>query len=444
MKPEQSLELALEMAKKHGAESCDVWVGETTSEGLELFEQKTKNLELSTSRGLGVRLFVNGCPGYAFTEKFSTEAIEQTVRDAVAHTSLTGTLKVELPDQLVIPQIDLKHYTPALDSVDIATMRQLGLEMEAIAKAAHSTIENIPFIGLGKNRSRSWMGNHKGIRAVQMHNDVYAGIGVVAHQNGVRKMGVYSNQILNMDDFSSSQYAHRAVTRAVELLDPKPIASGKYPIVLSHRVSPSFFSMYSSAFFAEVAQKKQSRLVDKIGEQIASSMLSIYCEPHIIGAPGSRLFDGEGVLTKSTTVVEQGVFTGFLYNLESATKEGKASSGHAARGYSGQVGTSFSNYIVPCGSSSLSQLLSTYPKCLYIVALEGGSGCSSVSGEVSIGVQGFLVEYGKVVHPVDSLTISGNYYELLKKIEGLGNEYSDRVSSVKVPDVLLGSMDVAC
>lgn len=80
---------------------------------------------------------------------------------------------------------------------------------------------------------------------------------------------------------------------------------------------------------------------------------------------------------------------------------------------------------------------------LYITKLEGGSGCSSISGDISIGVQGFYYENGERVHPVDKITLSGNYFDMIQMILDLSNEYSDSYSSVKMPDILVESMAIA-
>jgi PmbA protein len=229
----------------------------------------------------------------------------------------------------------------------------------------------------------------------------------------------------------------------VELLGAEPLTGGEYPVVFSNLVSPAIFSMFSSPFHAEVVQKGQSRLEGKIGHQIAVTELNLVCDPHIVGAPGSRLFDGEGILCKRTEVVSHGVLKMYLYNLESAKKEGRPPTGHASRGYSGKVGTGFSNFLVGLGKKNLDDLLSAYPKAFFVTKLEGGAGCSPVSGEISIGAQGFLYEQGKRIRPVDRVTINSNFFDLLMNIRGLSDQYSDRFSSFKVPDVLIEKMHVA-
>src|SRR5690606_34182208 len=138
--------------------------------------------------------------------------------------------------------------------------------------------------------------------------------------------------------------------------------------------------------------------------------------PLVPGWPGSHLFDGEGVPARRIDVIKDGVLKTFLYNLESAAKAGVAPTGTGSRSYAGKAGTGFANYVVPLGTDSLESLLARYPKCLLIVKLEGGSGCSAISGEISIGAQGFLYENGRRVRAVDRITLSTNFFDLLKNI----------------------------
>jgi len=229
----------------------------------------------------------------------------------------------------------------------------------------------------------------------------------------------------------------------VELLDASTLPSGGYPVVFSNRVSPQIFSMFGSPFFAEAVQKGQSRLEGKLGKTIAASGFNLSSDPHIVGAPGSHLFDGEGVATRTVEVVRDGVLLTYLHNLESAKKDGVRPTGTGARGYSGKAGTGFSNYRITRGEMTLEEMLDFYPRCFYVVKLDGGSGCSAVSGEISIGAQGFLVENGKRVRPIDGVTLSTNFFELLPLIRGFSNAYSDSFSSVKVPDILVEEIRVS-
>lgn len=442
LNPSDALDFICAEAARLGADCYDAVAGESESMGLELFEGKVKSTEISNSRGIGIRLFKASRPGFAFTEKMSREAISQTVKDALSHTLLTDEVEMELPHPATLPDIDLKSFNPELEEVGLDRMKALGLELEALARELDPRIDNIPYLGASRSSGMSMVRNSNGVAYSSRSNVMSAGLGVVAKEGEGKKMGVYSNASRSFS-FDPRFMAAKAVERAVELLGAESVKSARYPIVFSNRVSASIMSMFGSPFFAEAVQKGQSRLSGKIGQAIAVPEINITSNPHIPGAPGSHLFDGEGVVSQVLEVVKGGVLKTFLYNLESAKKAGLQPTGTGSRGYSGKAGTGFANFIVDRGDKDLSELLSAYPECLLITKLEGGSGCSAISGEISIGAQGFLYEQGKRIKPVDKVTLSSNYFELLMAIRGLSREYSDSFSSVKVPDLLVESMFVA-
>ncbi len=442
LQPEQALEFLCQETKRIGADAFDALAGESESLGLELFEGKVKSTEISHSRGLGVRLFRGKRPGFAFTERFTPEAITQTVRDAWSHTQLTDEVEIELPAPAELPKIDLRSQDPSLANVSMEDMKQFCLDLEAKTKALDERIDNIPYLGAGRSSGRSWIRNHLGVNYSSHGASISAGVGVTAKQGEQKKMGSFSRGGRRFA-FDAAEIARRAVERAVELLGAEPLESGSYPIVFSHRVAPQIFSMFGSPFFADAVHKGQSRFAGKLGQRIAPAFFNLSSEPHLPEWPGSHLFDSEGVVTRPLPVVRDGVLQTYLHNLESARKDGVAPTGNGSRGYSGKAGTGFANYVIPCGEKTLPDLLSAYPRCFYVIKLEGGSGCSAVSGEISIGAQGFLVENGHIVRPVDRVTLSGNFFELLQSVEAFSNSWSDSFSSVKVPDTLVGAMSVA-
>ncbi len=445
MRIEEALDLLCDEAKRNGADKFDAVAGESDSLGVEIFESKVKNTEISSSRGIGIRLFKNNRPGFAFTEKLSPEAIGQTVRDALNHAALTDELELDLPEPGKPADIDLKSYEPELENVSFDMMKELGLSLESAAKGADARIENVPYLGVSRGSRRAIVRNSNGVGYNTRGNSISAYVGVVAVEGDSRKMGVYSNggRSLKLDVFEPEFMARRAAERAVELLGAQPAESGEYPVIFSNQVSGRIISMFGSPYFAENVQKGQSRLDGKLGEKIAVPEFTLLCEPHLPGAPGSRLFDGEGVLTQPMEVVREGVLKNYLYNLEAARRAGTAATGNGSRGYSGKAGTGFSNLIVPAGDRSLDDLLAAHPRCILVTKLEGGSGCSATSGEISIGMQGFLYENGKRIQPLENMTINSNYFDMLGLIRGFSKDYSDAFSSVRVPDFLVESMHVA-
>ena len=166
-------------------------------------------------------------------------------------------------------------------------------------------------------------------------------------------------------------------------------------------------------------------------------------DPHRVGGLGSRYVDAEGTLTAPLALIDKGRFNSFAYHIESARKENRESTGHASRGISGGVHTSTHTLTLDTGANTLEQLTAIPERCLLVTELEGASGCNPLSGDISIGVQGFLVENGVRKHPVDSVTIAGNFYDLLKAIQARGDRYQPHLSQLYVPALLVNGLTVA-
>lgn len=442
--PEQALERALATARAHGAQQADALYGEDESLSLDVFEGQVKNLERSDSAGLGLRVLVDGRPGYSFTERLSVEAIDRAARDAVALSQFTEPLPIDLPETSIVSDDDLGLWSESVKGFTPEAMLELCLEAESAARAADSRIVNIPHLGCSRGVSRVVIANTKGLLRSRQGGSVSMGIGVVAKQGEISKMGWDGITRRETGRFVPAELAAVACGRATSLLGASPIAPGPLPVLFDKHVAGGFLSLFLGSFLGDAVQKGQSRLAGRIGERIATRGFHLRTEPHLKGMSGSRFTDGEGVPTQPRALVEDGVLKGFLHNLETASRDGIAPTGDASRGYSGRVGAGFGNAVVSLtGGKSRKDLLDAHPRMLHVVKLDGSSGCNVVSGEISIGAQGFLVEHGVAVQPVDRITLSGNFLDLLQDIEAWGDSWKDGVQSIFVPDLLIRNLSLA-
>ena len=428
---------------KSEAEQFDIIASTSHSEGLSVFQGQVQNTEISDSVGLGIRVIKDGRPGYAHTERLTKEAIAQTIKDAVCHTQWTEKVDIELPAPVKIPD-DNPNYNPALESLTLADVKDFCIELEKETFARSAEIKNIPYLGADLNRDFSIVANHKGLFYTDKGNSVSVGAGAVAVRDGVSKLGNFVKSSRDWSEISMAEIADKAAAYATELFGAKKIEGGKIPVVFSERISGRIMSMYASPFVAESMQKGTSRLAGKLGAQIASDKLSLVSDPLGANFSHKMYFDSEGSLTRRVDVVKDGVFNEALYNLETAAKDGCASTGNGARDFGSKMSTAFWNMLVPAGNATTAGLLKIFPKCLLVARLEGGSGCSSVSGELSIGAHGFWCENGVIQHPVDGVTLSGNFFDIIQNIVGIGNEYYNPFSSVKVPALAVSELAVSC
>lgn len=439
---EESLAFLHDEAKAKGIDQFDIVGRKSSSLSVSAFGGKVQQTEISESVGIGIRVIIDGAPGYASTERLTPQCLSQTLKDAISHCPLSQKTQIDLP----VPQAlrDMPSFwNPALEMLEMDQMVRFALDLEKATFDTSSEIENVPHLGFGVSMDHGWLLNSKGVSHYSRENSFGVGIGAVALRNGIRKMGVYQRSGRDLGIAKVEKMSKIVVDRSLELLDAKSIPGGSMPIVFSNRVSGSMIGMFLSAFHAESVQKGQSRLVGKIGEVISANCFTLESDPTRLDLPGATEIDGEGVPTRRIPLIQDGRLQGFLHNLETAGRAGEPSTGNGSRSYSGKVGTSFHNCVVLPGTQSEEDLLKLFPKCLHVVKLEGSSGCSAISGEISIGVQGFLYENGVRVQAVDGVTISTNFYDLLMQVVAVSYDYNDSFSSIKIPAFAVDQVSVS-
>jgi PmbA protein len=182
-------------------------------------------------------------------------------------------------------------------------------------------------------------------------------------------------------------------------------------------------------------------LQDREGQPIASALVNVIDDPFLIRGPGSRPFDGEGLLSRRNVLVEGGVLKSFLLDTYSAKKLGKQSTANASRGSSGGVGASTSNLLLQPGQQTVDALLKSTDRALYVTDMMG-FGFNAVTGDFSRGASGFWIERGQRVFPVSEVTISLNLDEMLKRIDAIASDLDVR-TSICTPTFRIASMTVA-
>jgi PmbA protein len=445
MEPQAAIDYTLALAREHRLRDLDIVLGREESLSIRVLNGRVEKVDQSTGLGLGVRVVDEGRTGLAFTERLEPPAIEKAVLAARENATLQDPTEVVLNTKIPpVPDPEgLELYRPELDELSFDDLAAFGLEMEAAAKGADKRVTAVPYLGVSRSRSRSRVVSTHGMDYAQQQNSVGAYCGALLEQNGGRKTGSHHWSARAWAPEQARLVGEEAVAKGAALLKAKKIAGGALPVVLDEYCAPGLLAMYFGAFSAEAAQKGQSRLKGRLGEEIAGSDVTLTDDPHRKGAPGSRYLDAEGTPTGPMPLIERGRFTNFLYHVESARKEGRNSTGHAGRGYGGGISTRTHNVILPTGDHGLEELAAIPERCLLVTELEGAAGCNPLSGDISIGVQGFLVEGGRRVQPVDSVTVAGNFFDLLKGIAARGERYQPNLSRLFIPALLVEGLVVS-
>jgi PmbA protein len=212
------------------------------------------------------------------------------------------------------------------------------------------------------------------------------------------------------------------------------------PVVFDPDTAASLVRSIAGAASGPGLYRRASFLLDRLGKRIAAPAVTIVDDGLIPRALGSRPFDGEGLATRSTVVVGEGVLESYLLDSYSARKLGLRSTHHASRDGAG-VGVSTTNLMLKPGTTPPEDLIRSVKNGLYVTELIG-FGVNGVTGDYSRGAVGLWIENGELTYPVEEVTVAGNLLEMFGAIEGIGNDLVLRDRTVS-PTLLIGRMVVA-
>jgi len=237
-----------------------------------------------------------------------------------------------------------------------------------------------------------------------------------------------------------------ASRRALRRLGARRVATQRVPIVFAPEVARSLIGSIFEAASGDAIWRSASYLAGRLGEQIATPSLTIVDDntmllPTGAGGFGTSPFDGEGLPSQRTLVVEGGVLRNYLLNTYSARKLGLKSTHNASRGLAGTPGIGCGNLYLEPGQLTPDQIIADVPAGLYVTSLMG-FGVNVVTGDYSRGATGLWIENGQLTYAVEEVTIAGNLAEMFMNVTAIGNDLEFR-GSVASPTLRIDGMTIA-
>ena len=215
----------------------------------------------------------------------------------------------------------------------------------------------------------------------------------------------------------------RALQRVLRKLGQKKVASGNYTMVVDTLVAGNLFSPMLGAIYGSALQQRNSFLLDKLDTKVASDLFTLRDEPHTVGANGSRYFDSEGVATAPRAVFDRGVLKTYYidtYNARKMDVEPTISSP--------------SRLVLTPGTKDLDGLVADVQRGILVTGFNGGNSNSS-TGDFSYGIEGFLIEDGKLTQPVNEMNVTGNMLTLWQSLVAVGND-PQPIRSWQIPSLV--------
>lgn len=422
---------SMDFALKNGAQQVRISFIVSDSSSFEYRNTQLDKLQQSTENKLYIELFVDGRYGSFSTNRVERQEIEDLIRNGIASTRFLA------PDRCrQLPETnryfsengkDLDLYDPSYLSIPVSSkidlLKQANLEVYGKDQRIISVTSSYD-----DNRSAEYMITNNGLEVFSQDSSFSITSEVALKTDtDARPESFWYDSSVFWNDLKKEGIARKAFERALGKIGQTKVASGKYQMLLDNTQASRLLSPILSAIMGTSLQQKNSFLLDMKGKQIASSLLNITDTPHLNRSFGSRWYDGEGVATCDRKVIENGVLQTYYIDNYNALKM--------------DIEPTISSPSIlqfNLGESNLEGMMRNIQNGIWVSGFNGGN-TNSTSGDFSFGIEGFLIQNGKITQPVSEMNITGNLLTLWNNLVEIGND-PRKNSPWKTPSLLFNEV----
>ena len=405
---------AMDYALKNGCQAAKLTLYTNSNSSFELRDGKIDRLQQATENGLSLNLYVDGRYGYVSTNRLDKKELETLIKNGIDSTRYLAVDEARvLPD----PSRYYKGGLPDLQLFDkklyaISPDDKLDLA-KAAAEEAMGKDERIISVdtayGDGEGSSYRLISNGFEGESQSTWFSLSAMVSIKG-EGEARPQGSWYDSSLFYDKLKKQGLGTTALERVLRRLGQKKAKSGKYTMVVEQQRTGQLLGPMLNALYGSSLQQKDSFLLDKLGTKVASGLFTLRDEPHVVGANGSRYFDNEGVATRPMTIFDKGVLQTYFVDTYNAKKMSVA-----------PTISSPSRLVLEPGSKDLDGLVADVEQGILVTGFNGGNS-NSTTGDFSYGIEGFLIENGKLTQPVNEMNVTGNFIDLWGSLVDVGND----------------------
>ena len=406
-------------AQEEGFSEYEVYYVDRESLSISVYKEEVEKYNLNNSAGLSFRGKFGDRIGYSYTEILDEDAIEMLVKKAKENV-----LAIENNDIQFIYEGDKEYkeistYHEELEDIPADKLINIAISMEKEAKKYCNKVESFSGCSVSYSSGKYGIINSKGLNLSNKSNLLTAYVVPIVKDLDKMYDGCGYVVAKSLNDVKPDKIAKMGVDEALSKIGGTSIASGNYKVIINNEAMVSLLSTFAGIFSGDAVQKGLSLLKDKEGEIIAADIVNLVDDPHLEDGLASVSFDDEGVATLKTYLIKNGKLNSLLHNLKTANKAGVKSTGNGFKSsYASPISVSPTNFYIEPGINSLEEMTKKINKGLIITDFAGlHSGANSITGDFSLAAKGFYIEDGIKTHPVEQITVAGNFFTLLNNIE---------------------------
>jgi len=443
-------ELVVARALLLGVSDAEVTIREGDEFSTSVRMGEVETLKESGSRGIGLRVLVEAENGYRVastsSSDFTSEGIEHLVKGAVSLAQVTSVdAFAGLADAGEYGKLsgDLGLYHEDVYSLPIEERIAWAKRAEAAAMAADTRLVNSDGASFDAATGHRVFANSRGFMGE--YRTSYCSIAaspIAQGANGEMQRDYWWSQARAFRDLEQPEDVGReAARRTLRMLDARRIPTQQVPVVFAPEVARGMAGVVFDAAAGDAIYREASIFTGKLGEEVAAPSVTVVDDGTIPGGFGTSPFDAEGLPSRRTVIVEQGVLRNYMLNTYAGRKLGMKSTGNAGRGLAGNPYLGAGNLYLEAGSDKPEEILRSVQQGLYVTRLMG-QGVNLVTGDYSRGAAGLWIENGELTYPVHEITIAGNLREMLSNITAIGSDLKFR-GAIAAPTLRIDGMTIA-
>ncbi|MHB8421045.1 MAG: TldD/PmbA family protein [Myxococcales bacterium] len=440
-------EQAVERARRRGARQADAWAELSRESSVRVRDGEVETLEGATSKGLGLRVIAAGRLGFAYTSDLTPASLDALVDRAVslARSSAPDPAN-RLPGGRAFAERhgDLGLLDPAVVELSTSWKIEAAKTMERVGRSIDRHVKAFESVGASDVVAEVAIASSEGLSDSYRSSYVALYSAPVAQaDDGQLQTGYWVDYRRFLNELETPEAVGRkAAERALRMLGAGKGPTRRVPVIFEPLQAAAFFGGLAGALDGKRIHQKASFLAGKLGQRIAPGGLSLVDDGLHLRGLGSRPFDGEGLPTRRTALVDRGVLASYLYDTYTAHKAKAKSTATASRGYQSLPHIGTTTLLVEAAATvPAGDILRGVKEGLYVTSMLG-HGADTVTGDYSQGAAGLWIENGELTRPVQAMTVAGNLLDMLSSIDAVGDDLDLR-GTVGAPTVRFAELTVA-
>jgi PmbA protein len=407
-----------------GGEQVEAVVVRGLDTEIKVYGGEVESLASAQSQGIGIRVVVDGRQGFAYAGSLDPSVISETLaeaRDNARFATVDEFAGLAEPDGVDRPVLDL--FRPGLGSHPTDAKVALAVELEKAVLAADRRITGIESAEYIDSTSEAAIVTTTGLRSVSRESSCYVATYAMASEGAETQTGFGFSVGRDLADLDVARAASDAAARATRLLGAGKPPSERVTVVLDPWVTAQFLGLLGYTLNGEAVLKSRSLFAERMGEQVASPLVTLVDDPTDPRAFTATDTDGEGLAARRNVLIEDGVLSRFVHNAYTARRAGTTSTGNAVRGYSSTPAVGCMAVSLRPGAKSQAELVAAVGDGVLVQDVAGlHSGVNPVSGDFSTGAEGLRIRGGEVAEPVREFTIASTLQKMLHDVQAVGGD----------------------